>query len=79
MEQFNVSERVICLALGQPRSTQLYGSKVRAGEDRLLEGMIELGIKYGHYGYRRITTLLQREGWEVNHKRVGRLSGGGKA
>jgi putative transposase len=26
-----------------------------------------------HYGYRRITVLLQREGWCVNHKRVLRL------
>ncbi|MYE40435.1 MAG: transposase [Chloroflexi bacterium] len=25
------------------------------------------------YGYRRLHVLLQREGWEVNHKRVFRL------
>jgi putative transposase len=25
------------------------------------------------YGYRRLHTLLQREGWRVNHKRVYRL------
>ena len=25
------------------------------------------------YGYRRLHVLLQREGWEVNHKRVYRL------
>ena len=25
------------------------------------------------YGYRRLTVLLQREGWQVNHKRVYRL------
>jgi putative transposase len=25
------------------------------------------------YGYRRIHVLLEREGWEVNHKRVYRL------
>ncbi|WP_420885318.1 IS3 family transposase [Candidatus Protochlamydia phocaeensis] len=25
------------------------------------------------YGYRRIHTLLQREGWKINHKRVYRL------
>ena len=28
---------------------------------------------YGRYGYRRITALLRREGWRVNHKRVERL------
>ena len=28
---------------------------------------------YGRYGYRRITALLRREGWRVNHKRVERI------
>ncbi|MGV7222189.1 MAG: IS3 family transposase [Nitrospinales bacterium] len=73
MEQFNVSERKVCRALGQPRSTQRYRPKIRAGEDRLIERMIDLATKYGRYGYRRITALLQREGWGVNHKRVERL------
>lgn len=26
-----------------------------------------------HYGYRRVHVLLQREGWQDNHKRVYRL------
>jgi transposase InsO family protein len=34
---------------------------------------MELASQYGRYGYRRITVLLQREGWRVNHKRVERL------
>ncbi len=34
---------------------------------------IELAGKYGRYGYRRITALLQSEGWQVNHKRVERI------
>jgi transposase InsO family protein len=29
-----------------------------------------LAAQYGRYGYRRITALLQRESWKVNHKRV---------
>ena len=73
MKQFNVSERRVCRALGQPRSTQRYRPKIRDDEERLIERMIELATKYGRYGYRRITALLQREGWEVNHKRVERL------
>lgn len=28
---------------------------------------------YGRYGYRRITVLLRRQGWQVNHKRVERI------
>ncbi len=73
MEQFNVSERRVCRALSQPRSTQRYCPKIMADEERLIEQMINLATKYGRYGYRRITALLRREGWEVNHKRVERL------
>jgi transposase InsO family protein len=32
-----------------------------------------LAIGHRHYGYRRLTALLRREGWTVNHKRVLRL------
>ena len=35
--------------------------------------MIELARQYGRYGYRRITALLRREGWDVNAKRVQRI------
>jgi len=33
----------------------------------------ELAMKYGRYGYRRITVLLKQKGWQVNHKRVERI------
>ncbi len=35
--------------------------------------IVELASDYGRYGYRRVTALLRREGWAVNHKRVERL------
>ena len=35
--------------------------------------MSQLATQYGRYGYRRITALLQGEGWRVNHKRIERL------
>jgi transposase InsO family protein len=35
--------------------------------------VIELATQYGRYGYRRITALLRREGFKVNHKRVERI------
>ena len=35
--------------------------------------MISLASDYGRYGYRRITAMLKREGFMVNHKRVERL------
>jgi len=46
---------------------------MRDGEALLTERMIELATKYGRYGYRRITALLQIEGFQVNHKRVERI------
>ena len=42
-------------------------------EKRLVEDMVDLATQYGRYGYRRITVLLRRAGWRVNHKRVERL------
>jgi len=35
--------------------------------------VIELATQYGRYGYRRITALLKREGFKVNHKKVERI------
>ena len=35
--------------------------------------IVALAREYGRYGYRRITALLQHEGWRVNHKRVERI------
>ena len=35
--------------------------------------MTELATQYGRYGYPRVTALLHREGWKVNHKRIERL------
>jgi transposase InsO family protein len=31
--------------------------------------MIEVATHCGRYGYRRITPMLRREGWKVNHER----------
>jgi transposase InsO family protein len=42
-------------------------------EQPLTRRLVELASQYGRYGYRRITALLQTEGWKVNHKRVERL------
>jgi len=38
-----------------------------------VERIVGLACQYGRYGYRRITALLQEEGWRVNHKRVERI------
>jgi transposase InsO family protein len=59
--------------LDQPLSTQRHIPKVPVDEERLVERIITLASQYGRYGYRRITALLQNEGWKVNHKRVERI------
>ena len=68
-----VSERRVCRALGQHRSTQRRLTKGRADEERLVADMIELTRQYGRYGYRRVAALLTDAGWQVNDKRVERL------
>ena len=59
--------------IAQPRSTQRHTPVVSDDEGRLRADIVDLALKYGRYGYRRITVLLQRDGWRVNHKRVERI------
>jgi transposase InsO family protein len=72
-EQLSVSERRACRVLGQARSTQRHRPRIRDDEERLTARIIELAGEYGRYGCRRITAMLQMEGWRVNHKRVMRI------
>jgi putative transposase len=71
--QEQVSERRACRVLGQLRSTQRRQAHVPDEEPRLIRDMVALATQYGRYGYRRVTALLRRDGWKVNHKRVERL------
>jgi transposase InsO family protein len=59
--------------LRQPRSTQRHLPEVRDDEDSLTQRIIELACIYGRYGTPRITAMLRRENWRVNHKRVERI------
>ena len=59
--------------LGQPRTSQRRARHIPNDEPRLIRRIVELATQYGRYGYRRVTALLRREGWRVNHKRVERL------
>ena len=71
--KLGVSERRVCRVIDQPRSTQRDNPVVRDDEECLRAEIIRLASKYGRYGYRRITALLKREGFRVNHKRVERV------
>jgi putative transposase len=59
--------------LEQVRKTQRREPQISDTERILTGKIIELATQYGRYGYRRITAMLQREGWEVNHKGVERI------
>ena len=69
---YRVSERRACKALAFPRSTVRYLS-VAAPQEHLRMRLRDLAAARVGYGYRRLHVLLQREGWNVNHKRVYRL------
>jgi len=56
-----------------PLSTYCYQPRLSGEEEELTERINILAVDFGRYGYRRITALLQMEGWKVNHKRIERL------
>jgi len=68
-----VSERRFCRLMSQARSTQRRRLKRRPDEDMLTGRVMELAVVFGRYGTPRITALLRREGWRINHKRVERI------
>ena len=59
--------------LNQCRATYRYVACGGGEEEKLVANITELAMKYGRYGYRRITALLNQKGWQVNHKRVERI------
>jgi transposase InsO family protein len=73
-QKLAISERRACTVLGQARATQRRHLSPPSDEKRLTDDIITLATRYGRYGYRRITALLNNNyGWRVNHKRVARI------
>jgi len=71
--KLGVSERRACKVLGQARSTQRHEPRLADDEEALTRDITRLAERFGRYGYRRITAMLRRQGWLVNHKRVERI------
>jgi putative transposase len=69
---YEVSERKACEILGLWRGTYRYKS-VADEQAALRIRLRDLAYARASYGYRRLHVLLNREGWQVNHKRVYRL------
>ena len=72
-QTLGISERRACRTLGQHRSTQRKVPQGRSDEEALTNDILALTGKYGRYGYRMVTGLLNNAGWHVNHKRVERI------
>ena len=71
-EAHGLSERRACGLVGIKRSSCRYvGRRPELGG--LRERLRELAQERRRFGYRRLTVLLRREGWTVNHKRVYRM------
>jgi transposase InsO family protein len=63
----------LCQVLNYPRSQVYYQSQPPPDETEIREAIVKLCGQHPTYGYRRITAMLQRQGPEINHKRVARL------
>ncbi len=71
-EAQGLSERRACGLVGIKRSSCRYAVR-RQEPAELRERLRELAQERRRFGYRRLTVLLRREGWTVNHKRVYRM------
>lgn len=69
---FRVSERRACRVIGMHRTRYRYRSRAQ-DQSPLRQRIREIAAVRVRYGYRRVHTLLRREGWPINAKRVYRL------
>jgi putative transposase len=71
-QEYQLSEKRACELIGITRWINRYQSR-RDPQTELRMRVRERAGSRVRYGYRRLTVLLQREGWQVNTKRVYRL------
>jgi putative transposase len=69
IEQYRISERRACRLAGISRSSRRY-QPATDGDESLRERIRELARERQRFGHLRLTILLRREGWVVNHKKV---------
>ena len=71
-QKYRVSERRALRVTEWPRSTHRHRSRADAQTALRIE-LRDLAASRPRFGYRRLTILLRRKGWLVNHKRIYRL------
>ncbi len=76
IESSNLPKEKACMDLGVSRQAFYKWKKheyIPSSDDNLLEGMQRIALEFIKYGYRRMTKALQRQGQNVNHKKVYRI------
>ena len=71
-EAHQVSQRRACSVLGFDRSSVRYRS-VRPDDAELRKAMKAVAAERRRFGYRRVHVMLERQGWQVNQKKLRRL------
>ena len=59
-----------CRALGLARSSYYRNGRSSLESRRIRKEVLELSAQHPRYGYRRITALIRRDGFDINGKRV---------
>ena len=67
-----VSQRRACSTLDADRSSVRYRS-VRPDDAELRKAMKAVAAERRRFGYRRVHVMLERQGWQVNQKKLRRL------
>jgi len=74
VERFGVSQRRACRVVGQHRSTQRHPPRPIPPDDVKLRSRLRLfARRHPRLGWRKAHTVVRREGWVVNHKKLRRL------
>ncbi len=73
-KESNISLSQACQALSIPKSSYYkYKNHMNNTKDLVEEEIIKVAEEYPYYGYRRITKTLEKNGNNVNHKKVYRI------
>jgi transposase InsO family protein len=65
--------RLVCRLLGVPRSSVYYVAQPVPDDEAMYKSaLLDLAGEWPTYGYRRLTAMMRRLGWQVNRKRVRR-------
>lgn len=70
---FEISERKACELVGISRTLKRYEPRKNEFKELLRERVIYFAKLFGRYGYRKITGLLNQEGWSVGKDAVYRI------